>query len=358
MPRFPLELRNRCQWLLDFEKSPNLDNHEAVFLLNIDSDVPSEPELINFSDSGAVVALGTAAYANDEMLSADFPWNAEHYSIGGTNLPTQRASLIKTVELGLTMDPSLGPTNGAFPACKAEFHDGRIAKGRGIMIPYGRGLAALDGGTSGSVISWANFLKRYENHPPSANYLYRGQPDNNMDLIPKYFREKHDKKIKTRFTPHIKEVLSACDQEGSSSGINKMAEMQHLGQPTMILDWTESPLIAAYFAFAPEPQGGTRYVRIFEVSTKHYRQDYPDIFGKKLLTFFAATTMKDSLANERAIAQKSHFSFNKIRHISTKLPEPSPLKKCWDIPIHERQSALSYLDNSCGISGRSLRLES
>lgn len=76
MPRFPLELRNRCQWLLDFEKSPNVEKHEAVFLLNIDSDVPSEPELINFSDSGAVVALGTAAYANDEKLSADFPWNA------------------------------------------------------------------------------------------------------------------------------------------------------------------------------------------------------------------------------------------------------------------------------------------
>jgi|APGre2960657468_1045069.scaffolds.fasta_scaffold02665_8 hypothetical protein len=357
MPRLPIKPRDRQQWLLDFPKQFYAEMHDGVFLLNIDSDAPSKPELINFSDNGAIVATGAATHTGDELLSVDFPIDAEQYASHGINRATQGVGLIKSLELGLTLDPTLGPNNGAFPACQAKLYDGTIAKGRGIMIPYGRGLAALDGGTSGSIITWESFVKRYQAHPPSADYLYRGQPDNTMDLIPKYFRQTPDDVIKTRFTPHIKDVLDANTASPALPSIRRMAEMQHLGRPTMLLDWTESPLIAAYFAFAPTPKTETKYVRVFEASAKLYRQESPEIFGKKLLTFFAATTLENQKANERAIAQKSHFSFNKIRHISAKLPDPSPLKKCWDISIQERSIALAYLDQKCGISARSLRLE-
>jgi len=44
---------------------------------------------------------------------------------------------------------------------------------------------------------------------------------------------------------------------------DKLAMLRHHGFPSPLLDWTLSPLVAAYFAFSPVPSGGTQKVAIF-----------------------------------------------------------------------------------------------
>jgi hypothetical protein len=358
MARVVVEQENRCQWLLDFSKDPELPSRDyEAFLLNIDTDCLAEAELVNYSNLGAIAVIGSALLERDQILKVSFPQQAERYVGPGVLAPYPVPGLVHSLEVGISIDPSLGPSDGAFPQCSLNFYDGRSLKGRGIVIPYGRGLAALDGGMHGTVIRWETFLRKYATHVPRPGVLFRGQPDSQMSLIPKYFRKNSAGEMKTRLTPHLRYVTSLCTPGDSDSGLRKLAELQHRGDPTMILDWTESPLIAAYFAFSSKPYGGGDYVRIFQVDADTYRHDSPDFFNKKLLTFFSAGELDDPEANMRAKAQRSHFSFNKIRHISANLPTPSPLRHCWDISNEERLSALADLESLFGISARSLGLE-
>jgi len=358
MARVIIEQQHRCQWLLDFSKDPELPTKDyEAFILNIDTDCLAEAELINFSDSGALVAIGSSRLEREDLLKVSFPQQADLYVGPGVSAPHPVPGLVHSLEVGLSIDPSRRADDGAFPECKINFHSGRSHSGRGIMIPYGRGLAALDGGMLGTVIRWDTFLRKYALHDPHPGVLFRGQPDSQMGLMPKYFRKNPSGEIKTRFTPHLRHVMSLSDSSDRDSGLIKLAELQHKGDPTMILDWTESPLVAAYFALSSQPHGREGYVRVFQMDVGSYRHDSPDFFDKRLLTFFAAGELKDADASRRAKAQRSHFSFNKLRHISVNLPTPTPLRYCWDIPKEERPIALADLERRFGISARTLCLD-
>jgi len=92
----------------------------------------------------------------------------------------------------------------------------------------------------------------------SSQYVFRGQRDSNWSLEPSFDRwyrvwgDKNDRIALARRT--MEEFIKACHEQGHDidedpDGLEALSLAQHYGVPTRLLDWTDSPYVAAYFAF-------------------------------------------------------------------------------------------------------------
>lgn len=105
-----------------------------------------------------------------------------------------------------------------------------------------------------SAKKWEQFLKWVDTHTP--NTCYRGHSDKDYLLLPKVGRHNYSLEAELNMFEHFKRKASMYSN--AKNDFEWLALAQHHGLPTRLLDWTENPLIACYFAVCNKPDTDAR----------------------------------------------------------------------------------------------------
>ena len=101
---------------------------------------------------------------------------------------------------------------------------------------------------SGTISSIADLLSALKSNLPVSSYWYRGQSNEGWSLLPSLAREPSDLNRESDLIAKFKQNASLLLPNVPGNDWEWLTIMQHHRVPTRLLDWTESPLVALYFA--------------------------------------------------------------------------------------------------------------
>jgi|GEM_PF-2044491 len=140
-----------------------------------------------------------------------------------------------------------------------------------------------------SVSMWLDIVndinkKLLESGDTSEKYFFRGQANNNWPVMPSVFRKKEiSEGVKIDLLDYedllIKEMLRISQEsfEKSRDNFEILTQLQHFSVPTRLMDITENPLVALYFACSTEYQ----WHEIFTCSTEMYECELRQVSNRE-----------------------------------------------------------------------------
>lgn len=195
--------------------------------------------------------------------------------------------------------------------------------------------------------SLAELLAVVETLPGYQGHLFRGQGDAAWELIPTLYRTKpniYGKDIKDSYDLFEANLIHRFFQEGlpylpnlERGYSNDRALAQHFGAPTRLLDWSEDPLVAAFFAVETweSPKDAAVYMLLPE---GHFLPEHVRDFNS-----LQSIAFRPPAIDRRIPAQRSYFTVH---------PHNPPDKPF--IPLERRSNLGSAVSNPKG-QGGSLR---
>jgi len=150
---------------------------------------------------------------------------------------------------------------------------------------------------------------------PVRHLWFRGQGDANWPLVASFDRLFSGLSSRNKADVYDSMIATFRDRAINQSGVSGLSHeeliclMQHYGAPTRVLDWTTSPYIAAYFAFASEASLGDTDDR--QRAAVYVLNASDEIFkGFHTLKLIRSAP----LDNLRSAAQRGRFTLNLSSH--------------------------------------------
>ncbi len=331
------------QWLGKFDGT-----NSGEVILNIDKDIVVRGKLSTYEPSHYIQPRWAEVHftSNEEHITATLIYLDTPPEIEGVIFPTHGqlkiSELTDTLMIG-TWETNIG-TKGSFNLTKPD-----------ESLPS----------TADNIFNWGQYINWVNSQSQQLDTLFRGQKNSLWKLKTSFHRTGRFDLLRygNQDVYTLNRYLSS--QLNKSFDINNATEhgallnlAQHHGYPTPLLDWTESPYMAAFFAFSELPKDNKDgFVRVFAFNQIDWLADHPATMNMLDAKKYFSVHNLLPLHNPRALPQQSVVTSTNISDIESWLSHITPPHRKYltkiDTPKTERTKVMAELTRM-GITSASL----